>query len=708
VSGDGQEDDLPTQKGVIERRYAAEGGDPAALLLIEDVGSRDRAERRKPFQKMIKMALAGQVRRIFVSRFDRLGVKGALEWGYYAYQLQRAGCRVIEASTGRDLTGGGLTTDIISVIDATTSAKEQQEKGWRSLSGKVKKARDSCCWNGGVAPYGYDRACYDARGELLWVFHHEGRRRGADGKKGAFGTKVIPCPQCKKKKKKRKADGNSPCPRCERVPCSREQGDMPRKNGREGETAAPIPSEDQSRIDLVRKAFAWYVETAWGAAGIARLCREAGYTMYGGPVTPAAITDILSNPAYCGDYAYCRTNRSRFNEFDGEEVRPLKERREDPNERRPREGWITGQDRWPELIDRDTFEKAQAKIAALEKGPRRPRNAAAFLKGILFCSKCRKAMMVRNVNGRGGYCCQTYAKKDINGNPTNCGYHYVSHDDAERVVDGLLAALKVNLTAPGPASVLALYAARGKPVDDLARMLREGADAFADLLSQRFPGDSRLGALLDDFRGLAGVSGLTDFLLMNYVFIGPDDRVRLDPDAAGRMDEALSEAGEAAGRLRELVAAIEREAAAGARVRLAELEAELKDVVLAKARAATERERGVLDGRRAELEAEMDGLTEHVEPLGARYAALILEVEEAAGHVAAAERALAGADGMRKAECVRQALGKVFLHFDVVQKKQRVMTPLRPDLTETEYTQITPCGLNRATSSAPSSALTPG
>jgi hypothetical protein len=644
--------------------------DPAAVLRFVDVEKRDRAKRRDGFQEVIRQAQAGKIRRIAISRFDRFGSKGPREFCHYTYLLEEAKCRLVDASTGKDLIEDDLGTDIMNVVGATASAREQVEKGMRSLQGKNRRAKESACWNGGTAPFGFDRCCLDSRGEPLWFFCHESR---------SHGVQVFPCDCCRTTP--RGLTGNKPCGQCRRVACSTKAGNMPCKNGRAGESVTLIPSERQERIDAVRQIFEWFTTRAEFTTGVAALCRKAGMTLYGRRFAHETIKQIISNPAVVGTYAFGRKATGRFAERDGEvvtEMAPDADRRSGRPGKRP----IFRPGEWVGLVDRATFDKAQRKLAGHKGKPRPPRSKDAWLKGILHCEKCRKPMKPNRRRGRVMYCCRSRYYADLYGNPSGCGFHHVAHDAAEKLIRDKLDSLKGSLTDPDERRrVLALYAAKGRKLDDIAKLVKDGALEFADLLLERFggdPGGGRLGEMISEFKSHFALAGADDETLLDFAL---HDTIFLAPTDEPGVDEVRVDAAAVAG----LMQAIEEEAAACAGRRLAKAKKDLKAVFEAKFQHNTsDRERDFLDEKRVALENEMDTLEQHAVPLGERHAKIMDEVNELAAKIAAADDPLADSDPMRKHEAVRNILGRVYLHFRVERQGRRTRSVLLPEKTEFE------------------------
>jgi hypothetical protein len=288
---------------------------------------------------------------------------------------------------------------------------------------------------------------------------------------------------------------------------------MPRKDGKAGQRVVLVPSEGQSRIDFIRRVFRLYVTRGESATGVARLLRSEGATIYGRPVVHENVDEILRNPHYRGACSFGRRGCGCFVRFDGERVveqPPVRGRRLPRNVRKPPEKWIVREGQWAGLVDRETFDKAQKKLAGCKKGPRPPRSADAWLKGVLFCAGCRRPLIVRRTRGLLGYCRLSYHQKHAAGAPCACGYNRVTHEQAERIVMGRLAELRVSLACDSERdAILSPYAAKGRKEDDIVRLFRDGALEFADVLLKRFAGDSgggRLGEMIAEFKAVFDVA----------------------------------------------------------------------------------------------------------------------------------------------------------------------------------------------------------
>jgi DNA invertase Pin-like site-specific DNA recombinase len=126
---------------------------------------------------------------------------------------------------------------------------------------------------------------------------------------------------------------------------------------------------------------------------------EAGNVLWR-PATAAAISCVLTNPAYAGAFVYGRRRGDRRKMVPG---RPSTGRI-----RRDRDDWLAiVKDAYPAYVSWDTYEKVQDKIAVnrqkyeehmRHKGAER--NGEALLHGLVACRRCGRQMLVRYRDGR--------------------------------------------------------------------------------------------------------------------------------------------------------------------------------------------------------------------------------------------------------------------------------------------------------------------
>ncbi len=149
------------------------------------------------------------------------------------------------------------------------------------------------------------------------------------------------------------------------------------------------------------------------------------------------------------------------------------------------------------LVDRETFGLAQEKLASeRERTSFAPRNPAYFLKQLFVCGHCGKGLTGRTETNpdTGGktvmYVCPTYIAGRCNGHASPCGYHRISHADAERLLLDKIAEMglpfeQVNGSA-GRDNLQTRLARLGHDDEQSAQQwqtwINEGIDAFAGYL----------------------------------------------------------------------------------------------------------------------------------------------------------------------------------------------------------------------------------
>src|SRR5262249_46632941 len=144
-------------------------------------------------------------------------------------------------------TSPDLATKIQNFFRAKESEAYQLDLGRKVQSGKLTKSLlDKHPWQGGIAPFGYDKLVLDSTERVLYRVHYLNLTPC---------VQVFPCDDCRAK--------NVVAPRCLRCQRVERRGrDMPKKS--KTEYATLVFSEDAERIEIVRNIFAWYTTEASG------------------------------------------------------------------------------------------------------------------------------------------------------------------------------------------------------------------------------------------------------------------------------------------------------------------------------------------------------------------------------------------------------------------------------------------------------------
>ncbi len=389
---------------------------------FEDHESRDKAEKRPAFQNLLRAVRARQVDTIIVAALDRFGVKDAWELGKFFSLLKEHGCRLLDA-TGKQLNADDDATVIMSTVGALTSSREQREKAGRVISGKVTKIRAGATFQGGKPPYGLDVVCLGPDCEKWWVVYEGHDRRikiYRDGRQERF-------------------DGprNRPAKELHDVLCLR-------------------PSLVQERLETVAKVFRWFADESISPGQIAARLNELGVSpVYGPQWHRGVVRYLLENPVYLGLPTWNKAGNSRFMEFTAGQVQGVNGRK--TGRKRDESDLVSlEQPEFPPLVDQETWERVQAKLAkskARDRAPRRAsRTAELWLRGLVVCGKCGRPMRAYAGSERNcqppGYSCATYMRWGAK-NPTGCKQHHIPHDVLENLVLDYLTE-----TAPQVSSLL--------------------------------------------------------------------------------------------------------------------------------------------------------------------------------------------------------------------------------------------------------------
>jgi DNA invertase Pin-like site-specific DNA recombinase len=146
---------------------------PKQYWFKDEGWTRDTADRRPDFQRLMHLAEEGRIKWIVVSERDRFGTADADEFVHYRYLLRKYGCRLYDAH-GTDWTRKDIATVITAVVDGEKSEQEQHGISKRTLGGKVAKVKEGE-WQGGPVGLGLDVACYSREtGKELWRVVTEG------------------------------------------------------------------------------------------------------------------------------------------------------------------------------------------------------------------------------------------------------------------------------------------------------------------------------------------------------------------------------------------------------------------------------------------------------------------------------------------------------------------------------------------------------
>lgn len=417
----------------------------------EGRNSRHRADKRKEFQRLLADVQRGAVATILVDSQDRFGTKDAFEWGKFVSLLRDHGCGLLDSS-GRSLTADDDGSVLTSVVGALTSKREQREKAHRNITGKVSYAKRGE-YQGGYAPYGTDVVCFGPDGKEKWrtvyVAHLDRLKVYPNGKQERFQGKNA----------------------------------TPAKDTTD--TLRLRPSIQSERIKSVRQIFNWYATEDISPGKIADRLNDVGIS----PVFSEAwykqtVKELLRNPVYIGLPAWNKRAGSEFVEYVGGQFREIAGKVPRNRRRAPADFVQPDKPEFPPIVDRETWNTVQRKLAESSRKAAKPRHAPhtaeLWLRPFMVCGHCQKPMHATQGKSTRGvwpsYFCGTYNRYGVK-NPTGCHCHRVRHEVVEKIVDDYLSK-----TAPKVAKLL--KATDGGNVEEIRPILESAngaAGAFGEV-----------------------------------------------------------------------------------------------------------------------------------------------------------------------------------------------------------------------------------
>lgn len=150
--------------------------------------------------------------------------------------------------------------------------------------------------------------------------------------------------------------------------------------------------DEPSKVEIVRRIFREFVEERRSMKNIANRLNAEGILSPSGRVKGwrfDSIKVILENLVYTGDYAGCRWSYGKYHRIKGGRVAKSTGRT-----RNPQSEWIIRRDHHDAIIDRRTYDRAQA-ILAVGKTGRSPYPVESnpyILSGLLRCGRCGRPL----------------------------------------------------------------------------------------------------------------------------------------------------------------------------------------------------------------------------------------------------------------------------------------------------------------------------
>lgn len=551
---------------------------------------RAKVQANSDFKRLMDLVTADKIGTIYIESLDRWGTGNVRELFALLNVLAEHDTRLYDLRDKTDLTQPDDATEIHAFHGGMKSKKERKDISYRSLRTRVGLLKEKGSWPTGPHPFGFGKACFTVAGDLMWVWQPHSRTEG---------RLFYPDP----KKRSRLVAG----------PIQR----LPRKNKGQRERTELVPSDNPAFVSSVRLIFELYVKVGLSRRQIAGRLNKEGRKFYDRPFTYADVGEILKNPTYVGDTHFGKTQTGEHHTFDNEGlIVPLK--RKADKLRRDEATRIIKRNTHKGLIDRPMWELAQAKLTSEEDRPSfSPRNPDYYLRQIFVCGHCGKNMTGRPEQDPSTgkkkvvYVCSTYVKGRSTMQEVPCGYHRISHDDAERLLLEKIKELGLRhdtTASESPrVSLETRLAQLGHEDHETKKQWRthisEGVRAFVAHMREIHPED--------EWQDHHGYQKLARIALYHYW----DDQEILKDFSYQRLKL------EDLGALREAVQAAEEAGVADATKRVAELTAE-HEATTRNWTKASEAMQVVLKRDAERLEAEIAQWTSRTVPLSQRFVAI--------------------------------------------------------------------------------------
>lgn len=560
---------------------------------FEDHGwARDLAHARPDFQRLMAQAEAGEWDTIVVSEPDRFGTASAREFGYYSTILERAGVE-LWATTHGNLSADDIASDVLMAVDRSRSRNEQYSKGERVIRGKVEFAKRGE-YLGGVPPFAFDVGCF-ADGAEKWRLVYEGtdlrKRVWADGREERY-------------------DGRRTFPAADRT-----------------DTLRLVVSRDADKVEWARRTFSWFAHEAVSFHTIARRLNDLGVkpTVGDGWFSPK-VGAMLRNPAFIGAPAWGKKSDARFKEYRSGQIVdvPRDKGRVKTGRKKDRADWVAPADRAEAIIDQETWDLAQAKLAKMTRAPHAPKCSAGWLSGILVCGHCNNRLSYWHSKKDSQRLRHTYVckqSKKFGKTPANkfgCRLHRVPHGEILPIIERYLEETDANISL----------------------VLDSGHDAaiLHELNAEKY---AKIAEYLKTTRGLR------EFVEAS---LGESSTMEVDGLEYDVVDvtRAYPQCYEAR--------------KAGTEARVKELVEDLRGLVRNHSRLSGMAQE-IAEEEIAKVEAELTALRASLERLDHRAVTIRDELLACQERARGAQKALSGDQDRRKAEAVRRVIGRVVCHY---------------------------------------------
>ncbi|MCC6678645.1 MAG: recombinase family protein [Phycisphaerales bacterium] len=351
-----QEQSLGDQRKEIQR-WAGENGFRVVGEYVDDAVSGTSARGRAEFQRMIADAQKGGFRAVLIWNSDRFSRGSVTETEHYRYLLQQAGVELLSV-TEDYLAREGIDGDVLRTVKQFQNRQFSITLSQNTLRGQI-SAVLSASDPGRMPPYGYDREITGPDGTVLHrVRFLEGGDRELRDRHGQVQGLYA-------------------------------KGQSLRKPGKE--CTAKLVLSDPARVKVVRDIFTMCVEGTGFKTIADELNRRGAMSPKGRLWQLTTVKAILENPVYRGDIVWNRRTQSKFFEVRRGRADKMKPTVKSGRvERTARDDWIVIEDAVPAIVDRVTWDRAQAAAAARSdcKNGRGKQTNRWLLSGVMRCGCC--------------------------------------------------------------------------------------------------------------------------------------------------------------------------------------------------------------------------------------------------------------------------------------------------------------------------------
>ena len=415
---------------------------------------------------------ANKVRTIYVESQDRFGGKSNKELFSVLKVLQDHQTNLIDLTNERDLTSDDFIDELNALLEGMKSQKELKDTSRRSIRSRVNNFQASGSWPTGAAPFGFGKQCIKADGSVKFEWYPiRNRTYGEVWYANKEGELTLGDRDCK-------------IPRKERT-----------------DRICLIPHSDQRIVECIKKCFELYAKHGLSYKKIGMRLNDEGFRFYDKEFTFSSVRLLIHNHAcYAGHTVFGKNKNAYYNSFDGEGNIIALDNKTSEEDREAASQSITKENTHEALIDQQTWRRTKERLERAEQqqeenryrlSPKRPE---FFLKNILYCGHCGRGMTGRSDKGKPGYVCSTYNAGMTTGKKAKCGFHRITHDDAEALILGKLKEIGHDL---GKTSGKKSRAKLEERISDLEsehedktwqteKLIREGTEALIKYLGENY------------------------------------------------------------------------------------------------------------------------------------------------------------------------------------------------------------------------------